>query len=399
MIITILIFVLILGILVFVHELGHFLIAKRMGMAVHEFGFGFPPRLIGWRKKDLKLSKFSFKNWEIIAGPKLKTNLNNENVDNTIYSLNALLFGGFVKIKGEQGDHQKDSNSFASKKPWQRFLTLSAGVGMNFFLGIILLSIGFAIGPPTFINDQTPKKAIIKEIHIQILQVADNSPASEAKIKAGDIIRFVDNAEIVELLQFQDYIKEKLEVPITITYTRGQESNTVTITPKDLNNTGEGLLGVWLAETGLISYPWYLAIWNGIKATFAIIWQIAAALYLIIKNLLTAQSIGSDIAGPIGIAVMTGQVAKLGFIYLLQFTALLSINLAIINILPIPALDGGRILFLIIEKIKGKPINQRIESTIHNIGFLLLIGLIILVTFKDISRFSEAIKGVIGKIF
>ena len=167
---------------------------------------------------------------------------------------------------------------------------------------------------------------------------------------------------------------------------RGQEIFEKIITPRDYEETGEAKIGAWLAETGIVSYPWYVAIWMGAKTTISITWQIIAAFYDILKNLVITQQVSADIAGPVGIAVMTGQVAKLGFIYILQFMAILSINLVIINFIPFPALDGGRVLLLIIEKIRGKPLNQRIEAAIHNIGFLMLLLLLLVVTFRDVFR-------------
>ena len=214
----------------------------------------------------------------------------------------------------------------------------------------------------------------------------------------GDFITAVDGKKIITTNEFQSYTKPKIGQEMTITIKRGGEEKDITIIPEDLYNNNEGKIGAWLVETGIVSYPWYYAIWMGAKTTISVTWQILVAFYDIIKNLITAQQLSADIAGPVGIAVLTGQVAKLGFIYILQFTALLSINFAIINFIPFPALDGGRVLFLIIEKIKGKPINQKVEGTIHTIGFFILIGLVVIITFKDISRFSESIRGFITNL-
>lgn len=434
MILTIILFICILGLLVFVHELGHFAMARRMGIAVEEFGFGFPPRLIGFqrltRKKIVKVAEreetevavtdyslggaeviketiqekteeidevMLIKKWRVVRGTrqpekkKLKTG--------TIYSLNWIPVGGFVKIKGEQGDSSRDQDSFAHKKVWQRTLVLSAGVLMNFLLAAVLLSLGFTLGLPSIIDEHLPPQAVVRERAIQIVDTQEGSPARQAGLQMGDFITAVDGQPYVRIVDFQTYTKPRAGQKITVSIKRGQEAKTVTVIPEDLGKQGEGLIGVWLAETGTVRYPWYYAVWMGAKTTVSLTGQILAALYELIKNLLISQRVSADIAGPVGIAVLTGQVAKLGFIYILQFTALLSINLAIINFFPFPALDGGRVLFLIIEKIRGKPVKQKIEAAIHNIGFLILIGLIIIVTFRDVARFGDSIKGFFSNLF
>ncbi len=150
---------------------------------------------------------------------------------------------------------------------------------------------------------------------------------------------------------------------------------------------GNGSLGVAILSTGLVKYPWYQAIWEGLKVSMLLLWAIIVAFFELIRNLIISQPIDAEIAGPVGIADLTGQFARMGFTYLLQFTALLSLNLAVLNILPFPALDGGRLVFLAIEKIKGSPVKQDIELAIHNLGFIALMMLVLVVTFKDIARF------------
>jgi len=153
--------------------------------------------------------------------------------------------------------------------------------------------------------------------------------------------------------------------------------------------TGRGGVGIGIVETGIVRYPWYLAIWEGITATLFLTWAIIVAFYELIKGLIIGQGVSVDIGGPVRIAQITGDAARMGLSYIINFAAFLSINLAIINFLPIPALDGGRVLFLMIEKIKGSPIKRETEATIHNIGFVLLMILIVLVTYKDIARFWQ----------
>ena len=369
MILTIILLIVILGLCIFVHELGHFFSAKKMGVTVEEFGFGYPPRIFGIKRKG------------------------------TIYSINWIPIGGFVKLKGEQGESKKDKDSFGHKKIWQRAIILSSGVVMNFILAFILISIGFSLGLPSVIDDNISSSAHIRDVKIQILEVTENSPAERAELKMGDIIVSVDGQSFIEIDDFQNYKNNKIDQEMNLKIKRGGEEIEKTIIPKDLENKGQGMIGAYLVQTGLVSYPIHESIWMGIKTTVSVTWLILKAIYEIIRNLVISQQVAADIAGPVGIAVLTGQVAKMGFIYILQFTALLSINLAIINFIPFPALDGGRVLFLVIEKIRGKAINQKIESLIHNIGFFLLILILVLVTFRDISRFSSTIREFFQKIF
>jgi regulator of sigma E protease len=403
MIATIALFIVILGILVFVHEMGHFLMARKTGMGIEEFGFGFPPRIFGIQRinnKDEKapgIKKFNEK-WRLIKGGGIPKEIP-ESKGNTIYSLNWIPIGGFVKIKGEQGDKSEEKDSFSSKKIWQRALVLFAGVAMNFITAFVIIAIGFCIGLPSIIDSELSSKANIKDQRIQIVEVEKETPAEKADLKMGDIIISTDNQKILTTDDFKNYSKSHLNKEITINVLRGNEELQKKIIPKDLYDKNEGVVGVWLAETGIVSYPLYYSIWMGAKTTVSITWQILVAIYDILRNLVTSQPVGADIAGPVGIAVLTGQVAKMGFIYILQFVALLSINLAIINLVPFPALDGSRILFLAIEKIRGKPLNQKVEAAIHNVGFMVLIGLILLVTFQDVSRFSDSIKGFLSNVF
>lgn len=362
MLVTIILFIAILGILVFVHELGHFIMARKMGMAVEEFGFGFPPRLFG-----IKRGK-------------------------TMYSINLIPVGGFVKIKGEQGDQRDADDSFAHKKIWQRAVVLSAGVAMNVLLAYVLISFGLAVGLPSVSTGSAPAHSTVTNQALQIIQVSNDSPAAAAGLSSGDIIKSIDQTSVQTVTAFQEYTKVRADTPITVTVQRGKAVRTIQVTPK--NNAGENsaIIGVYLAETATVRYVWYAALWQGARTTIDIGWQIIVTFFTIIKNLIIGHGVGLDVAGPVGIAAMTGQVAKLGAIYILQFTALLSINLAIINFVPFPALDGGRVLFLIIEKIRRKAVNQRVEAIIHNVGFFLLLSLVALVTFRDVTRLGFSIK-------
>lgn len=367
MLLTIIVFVFILGLLVFVHELGHFVAARKNGVKVEEFGFGFPPRMFGVKRGE------------------------------TIYSLNWIPLGGFVKIKGETGEHKEDKDSFANKKIWRRAVILASGVLMNFVLAAVILSVGFMIGLPQVVDGEDGH-AIVRDAKVQIVQVLENTPAAEAGLLPGDVILSIDGQKIEDVTVMQDYLGGKIDTPVKIVLERDGQQLEKELKPVFLTETGRGGVGVGLLKSGIVSYRWYLAIWKGAENTAFFTKEVVVAFYELIKNLIVTQKVSVDLSGPVGIAVLTGQVARMGFIYLLQFTALLSINLAVINFLPFPALDGGRILFLVIEKIRRRPVSQKIENTVHNIGFALLMILVILVTYRDVIKFSDKFTGLWNKI-
>jgi len=379
---TVLIFIIILGLLVFVHELGHFLVARRNGVMAEEFGFGFPPRIFGLYKNKNGKRK-------IVWGSKRV-----ESTD-TIYSANWIPLGGFVKIMGEDGEEKKDPKSFSSKKPFTRVKILAAGVAMNILLAAFLLSTGYFVGIPQAVEDMS--KGNLKNEKIQIIETISGSPAEQMGIQVGDqIVGAVEpNNQIVNfntIEQVQNYINANKGHKINLEIKRGAEMVKISGTPRTDFPASEGALGISLVKTAIVSYPWYEAIWRGVLSTFDLAWMIIVAFGSLLWKIITGHSVGMDVSGPVGIAVLTGQVAKLGFIYILQFTAVLSVNLAIINILPIPALDGGRILFILIEKMKGSPVSQKFEVRAHNIGFALLISLMVFVTFRDVARLDVISK-------
>lgn len=374
---TIIIFVLILGVLVFVHELGHFVAAKKMGVRVEEFALGFPPRI-----------------WSKIK-------------DGTKYSINWIPIGGFVKLKGEDGGDKKDEDSFANKKIWQKALILASGVGMNFFLAAIVLSIGFMIGAPQMIEGNIGKSAKIRDENIQVVGVLEESPAKNAGINTGDIIGHIDGMKFSEVKDIQEYINNQGKEKMVFEIERDGEIIIQEISAELVNEnknleTEEWqnyMVGVSLAKTAVISYPLHIAVYKGVETTIFLTKEILKAFYELVRNLIVIRKVTVDFTGPIGIATMTGQVADLGFIYLLQFIALLSINLGIINLMPFPALDGGRIFFLFLEKIRGKAVDENLENIIHNIGFLFLMVLIVIITYKDIVNNKTMFIDFFRKIF
>ena len=375
---TILIFLLILGTLVLVHELGHFIVARRNGVVAEEFGFGFPPRIIGTYKDRQGKRRWVFGNKEIENEIKER--------EETVYSINLIPLGGFVKIKGEDGGDKQDQDSFAAKSVWVRFKILAAGVAMNFLLGIFLLTIAFWIGLPELVDDQTNDPAA----RIQIAQVMPGSPAEQAGISLGDEILAVgmigqEGMPVQTIKQFQDTVSSNAGKTIDITVKKAGSGNIeiVKATPREIAPEGQGLLGVQLARTKFVSYPLGKSFLLAVEATVNLITAILVFLKDFFVQLVSEQKVAADVAGPVGIAVLTGQAAKLGLAYILQFAAMLSINLAVINFFPFPALDGGRIIFLWVEKLKGSPVSQKVEGMVHAFGFIFLISLMLLVTVKD----------------
>ncbi len=388
---SIIFFILVLAVLVISHEFGHFIAAKKTGMKVHEFGFGFPPRLFGLQfKKDNK------KHWRIVKGNR---DLNETDEEyGTVYSLNWLPLGGFVKIKGENGDEQNDPQSFAAKKPWQKSVVLAAGVVMNVVLAMVLLISGYMIGLPQTLDNMSDVSKIADR-RVEVMQVVPGKPAEAAGIKAGDAILQVGTLANPRLKELQDYIDLHKNEVLLVKVQRDKEIFDKQIKPAIYSDTGRGGLGIAIAELGTVKYPFFIAIWEGIKATGWYLKEILIAFYLLIKGAFAGHGVGDAVSGPVGVAVMTGRVARMGLVYLIQFMAMLSLNLAVFNILPIPALDGGRLLFVAISKLRRKDVSQKLEGIFHTVGFALLMLLVVVVTVRDINTFKMVIWGFVKRFF
>lgn len=367
MLTTLVIFILMLGVIVLVHEFGHFYMARKNGVKVEEFGIGFPPKLFSVKRKD------------------------------TVYAINLIPLGGYVKIKGEDGGNKDDKDSFSSKKIWQRIVIVSAGVVMNVILAMVLFSIGFMVGSPQVIDGQG-SSARIRDTKIQIVQVLENSPADIAGMKTSDIILSIDGNKFEDEESLRNYISDNSEKEQIFLIKREGLEIEKKVKPEYIEEVGKKAAGIAFSKTGIVSYPWYIAIYEGIKYTFLLIGAIVVGFYELIRNLITHQAAGMQVAGPVGIASLTGKVARMGIVYFINFVALISVNLAVINFIPFPALDGGRVLFLIIEKIRKKPVSAKVENTIHTIGFALLMVLIIWVTIIDVSKFRDVFSGLMGKV-
>jgi regulator of sigma E protease len=343
MLTTVGIFIGILAGLILAHEFGHFITAKAFRVEVKEFGLGFPPRIIGRKRGE------------------------------TIYSLNAIPLGGFTKLAGEEDPEAP--RSLAGKPTGVRLLVLSAGSLMNFLAPLALFTIAFMVP-----HDVVMGKVVIDE-------VAPNSPAATAGINDGDTIISINDKPVNNTGDLQRYIQLNLgqEIEITVTHDNlNQES--FRLVPRWRPPEGEGAIGVAVTTVDATTVRQSEPAWRAVPLGAVT----CVETFVLFKNGLLSMITGAtpvEVRGPVGIAEMTGEVARAGLSPLLEFTAFLSINLGLINIFPLPALDGGRIAFVLLEKARGgKRIAPRTEGLIHLIGFALLIGVIIAITYNDITR-------------
>lgn len=352
---SIIIFVLIFSFLVIIHELGHFWAARAAGVRVEEFGLGLPPRIWGKKRGD------------------------------TIYSFNWIPFGGFVKLKGE-GSDEGGTDSMQNVSYGWRFLIMVGGVAMNLIGAYVLLCIGMWLGMPPLATDPTALGLDPASMSSQVYVVEPQAelPAAKAGIEAGDVIVRVDNTEIEKISDLQAAIAGKQSVVVEVM--RGDEEKQFTV--ETLNNEGQQVIGVAADEiVNRVKYsPLMVPIiaaedfWNIIKAIGKSIGEFAHQLF-------TTASVSTGVAGPIGIAKITAQAVDLGWMPVLQLMIFLSINLGLINLFPFPALDGGRLVFLIFEVISGgRKVPVVVENVIHNLGFMLLLALIVVVSYRDVLK-------------
>jgi len=365
--ITAVAFVVIFSLLILIHEFGHFYFARRAKIKVDEFGFGLPPRIWGVKKKG------------------------------TLWSINAIPMGGFVRMRGEDdhtGKASKDPGSFANKSIWQRVQVVVAGVMMNFLLAWFLLTISFSVGVAPFIvneadfNQAVAQGLVKTSVGIGVFEVAKDSIAEKAGFKKDDIILKINNQRITKPEEVSDILKKQAGNTISFSVKREKDMLEFFAIP----DKSDGRIGISISSAHVIEdirkirYPWFVAPLVAFKETG----RLAIATVGLFGDLLRQVvrfNLPENVSGPIGIVQMTHTYVKLGFAELLKFTALLSLSLGVINIMPLPALDGGRLLFLFVEFIRrGKGISPKLEAKIHGIGFMFLMLLILAVTWQDILR-------------
>lgn len=414
---SIIIFIIILLVLVVSHEFGHFIVAKKSGIRVDEFSFGFPPKLFG------------------------------KKIGETTYNFNLLPLGGYVKIFGENGETEStsaqgfseakknnnrtivkeilveesiketisptgevtitetetikedikinndESRSFANKPRYIQAMILFAGVAMNFLVAWLLLSIGFMSGLPTSVG-AVPKGATIQNQALTITSILPSSPAEKGGLKTGDKIVSLDTpTDSTKLLSsnfgtesVQNFVKAHNGEEVSVSLIRGKEPLNVTVVPEISKQGDNAMIGISMDTIGTLKLPIYRAIWEGLKLTSDVFVGTVVGFYNLIHSAFLGQADMSTLTGPVGIVGVVNDAAKFGFIYLLSFTAFISINLAVINLIPFPALDGGRLLFLLIEKIKGSRIKPQIANMVNMVGFGLLMILMVFITYHDIVK-------------
>jgi regulator of sigma E protease len=379
---SILIFILILLVLVLVHEFGHFFAAKKFGVRVDEFGFGFPPRLFSWKKGE------------------------------TVYSINALPFGGFVKIFGEDGEEVKTkalpsfpdegkafvnipgnpiTRSLSNRPRWQQAIILFAGVLANFLLAWLLLSFGFMSGLPTS-QSAEPKGYSLENVRLTVISVLEKSPAEIAGLKSGDKIISVKSGKdsilepAINPENFKAFVFSRPDKKIEIGYLRGRDPTIfyAEMVPDLIDS--RPMIGISMDNIGTAKLPVLRAFWEGLRLDAYLTKSTVAGLFGLIVGGIKGKASLSSIAGPVGIVGIVGDAYKFGLVYLLSFTALISVNLMIINLIPFPALDGGRLLFLLIEKIKGSRMNPKFANVANTVGFAILIIFMLLVTYNDVIK-------------
>ncbi|MCB9805605.1 RIP metalloprotease RseP [Candidatus Nomurabacteria bacterium] len=359
---SIIIFIIILGALIFVHELGHFIVAKKSGIRVDEFAIGFPPKIFGFRKGE------------------------------TDYALNLIPFGGYVKIFGENPDDESlDPNakdSFVNKSKLIQAAVLVAGVAFNIIFAWLLFSISFMTGFPSVVTDETRDR--ISDVNVVVTDVLENSPAASIGLQVGD--------QIVAIKSEDNVLDENLKIPdvqnfiannqngFTLEYFRGENIQTSYIVPADGIVEGKPAIGISMDMIGSLKLPIHKAFAEGLKMTGQVTRDIAIGLYTFIGHIFVGKANLEQVAGPVGIVSLVGNAAQFGFIYLLGFTAFISLNLAVLNLIPFPALDGGRLLFILIEAITRKSIPTKVANVTNAIGFAILILLMVVITISDVVK-------------
>ncbi|SHI68820.1 regulator of sigma E protease [Propionispora hippei DSM 15287] len=336
---TVIASIFVFGVLIFVHELGHFMTAKWVGMRVDEFALGFGKKLISFRRGE------------------------------TLYSLRLIPLGGFNKIAGMDPDEEQDERSFGAKPIWARILVIVAGSAMNFLLPVLLFLIVFLSAGIDNVSDQP----IIGNIFA-------DKPAARAGLMTGDRIVSVNNEKIDSWRQFVTLVQNSGQKPLHIQFDRAGTTGQAEVVPEFDNKANRGIIGVM---PQIDNYrPGFF---ESVKLSVVQTYTVTAAMITGLLQMVTGQ-VAAEVAGPIGVAQMAGEVAQLGIIPLLQFAAFLSLNLGLLNLLPVPVLDGGHVVALALEGVRGKSLSRDKMQFLQMIGFALLLLLTLVATFKDIAK-------------
>ena len=363
---NIILFLFILIALILVHEFGHFLVAKWAKIRVDEFGIGFPPRLWGIRRGE------------------------------TLYSVNALPLGGFVKIFGEDPNTAAISGpdaerSFVHKPKIVQSAVLVAGVAGNVLLAWLLLSAGFMAGMPMTVDGVGGR--VLTDIRLVATNILPNSPAEEAGLKLGDrlLLLAVSDAAVrpEKPEDISNFIQAHADEDIALTVGRRSSEEVLMVRAQPGIIPGDAAtpaIGIAMGMVGTLQLPPLPAFVEGMRMTGELLHNTVVGLYGLVLQALAGAGDFSQITGPVGIVSLVGDASTLGFIYLLQFTALISLNLAVINLLPFPSLDGGRLLFVMIETVKGSAIKPAVANAVNAVGFILLVLLMLAVTYQDIMK-------------
>ncbi len=350
---TVFLFLVVLAVLVLVHEAGHALVARLIGCRVEEFAVGFPPRVWGRR------------------------------VGETVYTVNLIPLGGFVRIAGEDQETD-DPRSFSRRPRVAQAAVLVAGVVMNVLLAVLCFTVIAGVGSDVPVPSH-PSGYPLTDRRVEVVQVNDTPVLRDAGIHPRDVLTRVQGQEVTTAEAAAAAIREFRGTTLVLTLRRGDTEHTTRVTLPDPHVPGEPI-GLGLLDVGTYRVPWWSAPWEGIRATGRTVIVTLSALGRLVAEGVATREFPKDVAGPVGIASIVGIIGRQGVLPLLELVAVLSVNLAIINILPIPALDGGRVLFLLLDAFGIRGLRGKPERLAHAIGFALLIALVALITIKDIQR-------------
>lgn len=413
MLVTLLGLVVALSILVFAHELGHYAAAKLSNVVVEEFGLGYPPRLFAfWHTRGKVViggqeiviprnftvpeglssgSRVIYETMTDRNGRRILTRLEEADPDDpevasagcaefldpgTVFTLNAIPFGGFAKMLGEEDP--SSPGSLASKGKLSRVFVLSAGSLMNLLTAVLFFSLAMGLGAPAVAE---PENAVVSSVAI-------GSPAEAAGFQPGDVIVSADDTEILTIVSLQEYTQAHLGEPIVLTVQRGEQSLEISVVPRVDPPASEGPIGIGLSPRTMIKhYPWYEAIWSGLRQTVSLVAFIFTVPVQVIRGLIPAEL--ARPVGPVGVGQLVGDAVQYSldsgwWFPAMQMMGTLGVALAVTNLLPLPGLDGGRILFVIVEAIRGRRVDPAKEGLVHLIGLALLLAIMLFITWQDL---------------